>query len=260
MKSLFNFQAIRNRVLSSVAALAVLTIVAFSLQACGGNGDELVSGVGSTSLTDLGGCSTDTQLETTGSTSGSQDLWESKKVIFTFVVSTDASGNLVLADLNNVVVTTTEFNAKLQQLPKDGVSAIELRIADEATMSEISPDQVQTDWEYTTRVGCYFLRISWEKHDIRSCINRNVWHLGILLKNTCSGRDITNIHACAWWQNGPQVGLYDSFNGWCVTTVGTFTAIREKLKVALAIVGITGFTAYIISSVGATVIVGAFAL
>lgn len=258
MKSTQLFLKLRIRNLFFV--LAVTGCLIF-VQACGGSGDQAVTAAKLAAPQVSDGCSS--LLPTRGLAVGDLNQksdWDNKRVISAFLLSADQRGNIVKTDLKGNIISDSVFKTAVRNLPKDGVSAIELRITDEVALSTLTQDQLQTDWEVKKSLGCYFIRISWEKHLVKGCINKDVWHLGLILKNTCSNRDILNAHACVWWQNGPQFGLYDSFSGWCATTVGTFTAIRDKLKVVLAVVGITGFTAYVISTFGASVIVAAFAI
>lgn len=79
--------------------------------------------------------------------------------------------------------------------------------------------------------GKYYYDFRWEKHMIYGCINRDVWHLNLHLKDTTPPeREIVNFHLCVWWDNGPQFGIYNSANGACAKTPGKFSAIRYKIQ------------------------------
>jgi len=128
----------------------------------------------------------------------------------------------------------------------DGVVLSEERISELASVSAGSRDAIafvvdatspakegETNTEAQFRTSNYFCKIYWNKHYVGSCIKRDTWHLNLLISDTRTGREVFNSHLCGWWQNGPQFGIYNSANGFCKTTRGGFTAIKNAIQEAI---------------------------
>lgn len=109
-------------------------------------------------------------------------------------------------------------------------------------------------------VGNYWCDVRWEYHYVGSCIQRNLWHLQLHIKNGQQNYDIFNLHMCVWWENGPQFGAYNSANGWCANTRGTYTRIRDTVANALRSQGFSNSVAYSIAAATAVIVVIAFGL
>lgn len=112
------------------------------------------------------------------------------------------------------------------------------------------------------RMGKYYYDFRWEKHMIYGCINRDVWHISLHLKDTTPPeREIVNLHLVVWWDNGPQFGIYNSANGACAKTEGKFTAIRNKINDFLSrMTPMPSWACYSIAYTAAVVVVVIFAL
>lgn len=154
-------------------------------------------------------------------------------------------------------ITAEQFAGEIQNLPQDGKSAIDLVVLD-----PITADTPIDGRDIKFSVGNYFVRISWEKHFLGACINRDVWHLGFLVNDKRNGRLLFDGHLCVWWEKGsPQFGLYNSAgNKWCRTTRGKFTEIKGKIFEAMMYIGLGYAASQTISSIGAGTVVAAFAL
>lgn len=155
--------------------------------------------------------------------------------------------------LDGKVLSPDEFSKAFAALPKDSDKSIGIHVLDKGPAT---PGQLQADW---VRIGCLWMDVRWEWGYIPGCIKRVGWHLNFHIKDACTDREIFNLHAAGWRDNGPQFGLYESARGWCWRSTGTWTAIRDKFMGAFAAVGITGFAAYVLSDICAGVCVGAFA-
>ncbi len=79
-------------------------------------------------------------------------------------------------------------------------------------------------------VGKYWCKIHWDKHYVGDCIKRDCWHLNLLVNDSSTGKEVFNAHLCGWWQNGPQFGIYNSASGYCKTTRGKFTDIKNAIQ------------------------------
>ncbi len=99
------------------------------------------------------------------------------------------------------------------------------------TISDAPEGEANTEAQF--RAGNYFCKMHWDKHYVGSCIRRDTWHLNLLISDTRTGREVFNSHLCGWWQNGPQFGIYNSANGFCKTTRGGFTAVKNAIQEAI---------------------------
>lgn len=115
-------------------------------------------------------------------------------------------------------------------------------------------------WSVAATVGCYRMMVRWEYGYTGSCVRRNGNHLNFQIRNWCSNQDVCNLHVVGWWENGPQAGIYNSANGWCAQSRGTFTEIRDAIFRAMVAVGIGAGVAWALSYVAALITIPAFAL
>lgn len=116
-------------------------------------------------------------------------------------------------------------------------------------------------------IGNYEITFTWHKHPLYGCINRDVWHAGFLIKNNAAKWVICDIHVAAWWQNGPQIGVYvtrgedwHTSQLYCTTTRGSFTAVRDAICEALKRVQIPSLYAYLMATAIAVILIPIFAL
>jgi hypothetical protein len=191
---------------------------------------------------------------------GTTIQWDQKVPIWKLYVQPYTNGQKpTFYDSSFQKVSDARVRQMIESLPKNNVSALELAIL-KPLPRDYSNDPVRPMWGF--QVGCYYVRLSWEIHYVGSCIGRNNWHLGFMVKNVCANpeRMILNAHACVWWQNGPQFGLYNSANGWCAQSRGTWTEIRDRVYAGLAAVGVGGFVGYVIADVSTGIVVFAFGL
>ncbi len=153
-------------------------------------------------------------------------------------------------------ISADDLKAAFAALPKDPNKSVGIQILNEAPPA---PGTAQSRY---VQVGCLWMDVRWEEGPVSKCFKLQgvQWHLNFHFKNACSNQDYFNIHAKAWWDNGPQFGLYESVRQWCFRSVGKWTAIRGKFMEALAAAGVTGVAAYVISDISAGVCVAAFAL
>ncbi|HZG43143.1 MAG TPA: hypothetical protein VEY93_09285 [Longimicrobium sp.] len=100
-------------------------------------------------------------------------------------------------------------------------------------------------------VGTYFYRLSAESGYIGGCIRKhNVPHLGLLLKDKITGRQIVNLHLCSWVENGRRCfGVYNSAgNGWCQKVCApTRKQMQDILTAALIAAGMVAIVAAVVS-------------
>jgi hypothetical protein len=161
-------------------------------------------------------------------------------------------------DANNAEMSAQTLSSMIQSIPKDGSSAMQINVlaASAADASLAAQPKVGVGFP----VGCYYIRISWEQGYVGGCIKRNdQWHLGFTVRNNCKETMPFNGHLCGWWQNGPQFGIYNSANGWCAQSRGTFTEIKNKIAAGLVAAGIVSWLADSIADTVAGVTVSAFA-
>lgn len=154
-------------------------------------------------------------------------------------------------------ITQAELSAAFLALPKDENKSIGIEILNQkpAAPGSLTPKS-------PVFVGCLMMDVRWENGPVSKCFKLagTQWHLNFHFRNWCTNRDYFNLHAKAWWDNGPQFGLYESERDWCFRSVGKWTAIRDKFMASLALVGVTGMVAYVISDISAGITVAAFAL
>lgn len=234
-----------NLILALVMSLALLIPVIFMAAGCGGNKTNL-----SSSLED--------ECPSCTNNIGTVDSFPSdvtRTAAFMLYYPTEDGEPEYYAE-DGTPVTKDVFQAALQAMPKDPSKSIGLALLEERPSGPLEEHDQTRAWS----IGCYWFDIRWEKHYVGSCIKRDTWHLQFHIRNKCQNREIFNSHLCAWWQNGPQFGIYESTRGFCAQSRGTFTEIRGKIIGALAVVGITGTIAYIIANTAAGVTVAAFAL
>lgn len=223
----------------------------------------LIDGCGSASssssrLSEAGGCPTCSAGagDATGTT---QPLPTSVKRIATFLAykaSADAPTQYYASD--GSPLTPGEFSQQLQKLPKDSNKSIGVEVVNQPPPAP-KPGEAHPNY---VRIGCLWMDVRWEEGPVSRCFNLAgvQWHLNFHFRNACSNTEIFNLHAKAWWDNGPQFGLYESAHGWCFNSTGKFTAIRDKFMGMLGLIGITGLAAYLIADISAGVVVAAFAL
>lgn len=109
-------------------------------------------------------------------------------------------------------------------------------------------------------VGCWRIMVRWENGYVGSCIRRKTWrHLNFHVRNSCGNYDLANFHLVGWLENGPQVGIYNSTNGWCAQSRGTWSGIRDTVYKALLAAGLSGGVAWVISNIIAGMAIPAFA-
>jgi len=153
-------------------------------------------------------------------------------------------------------ITQAELSQALLALPKDPNKSVGIQIVNQKPPAPgtVKPQYVQ--------VGCLWMDVRWENGPVGNCFKLAgvQWHLNFHFKNACNNHEYFNLHAKAWWDGGPQFGLYESTSGWCARGGVKYSDIRSKFMEALALVGVGGLAAYIISDVSAGVVVAAFAL
>lgn len=81
-----------------------------------------------------------------------------------------------------------------------------------------------------TVAGRYRCMVRWERGYVGGCIKRNGWHLNLHIRDIKANRDVLNSHMMGWGENGPQFGIYNSANGYCATSRGKFTAIKDAIQ------------------------------
>ena len=155
------------------------------------------------------------------------------------------------------LITHDEFIVALKALPRDPTKSIGLNLL----QSQPTIDQA-TGRFVKIPFTCLGFDIRWEYGSVSTCFKLagQQWHLNIQFRNTCRNIEYFNVHAMAWWDNGPQFGLYESVHNWCFRSVGKWTAIRDKFLLLEGDVGVTGWGADVAADVEADVVVGAFAL
>jgi hypothetical protein len=163
-------------------------------------------------------------------------------------------GNVTYFDKQNTIISQENFLESVKLLPQDSNYAISIQVLDEDPSSNIKARMPP--------LGCIWIDVRWEKHYVGGCINRNAWHINFHIRDKCTKNspDLFNMHVVVWWENGPQMGLYNSANGWCAQSRGTFTEIRQLFINAFATVGVTGTTAYVLAQLAASITSTAFAL
>lgn len=153
------------------------------------------------------------------------------------------------------VIGPLEVSQLLQGLPQDGTSGIEVKLDLSASEDPNSRAWIPIPWT------CYGVVLNWHSGYVAGCIKRNLRHININVQNRCSGGMLFDAHACSWWQNGPQFGIYVSGpRTWCGTTRGGYTAVRDTLANALKAVGFSAAVAAAISAATAPVLVPALGL
>ncbi len=124
---------------------------------------------------------------------------------------------------------------------------------------EVISGIVAPNWDYKTFVGDYFIRVSIEKHFLGSCIRRNVWHAGALVRHVPSNTMVFNLHVASWWDTWkPCFAVYESKRGFCwnVCRYPTWDAIVAIIYAAIA-AGIVWWLAWAVAGAIATGVVGA---
>jgi hypothetical protein len=114
-----------------------------------------------------------------------------------------------------------------------------------------SLDRARTQaWELKGSIGNYFYRLSQESGSIGGCIKKaNVPHVGLLLKDKRTDREIVNLHLCSWIENGRRCfGIYNSATEFCQKVCGpTRSQMQSMLKAALVAAGIGVLVAAVIA-------------
>lgn len=65
-------------------------------------------------------------------------------------------------------------------------------------------------------VGCYVLIIDWHSHYVGGCIQKNIRHLNIHVRNGCSNTGLFDLHVTGWREGRtPVLALYNSYSKWC---------------------------------------------
>jgi hypothetical protein len=106
--------------------------------------------------------------------------------------------------------------------------------------------------EFKGSIGTYFYRLSAEPGTIGGCINQvNVPHLGFLLKDRITDRQIVNLHLASWIESGRRCfGVYNSATGWCKKICApNRRQMQGLLAEALVAVGVSSVIATILSQV-----------
>lgn len=87
------------------------------------------------------------------------------------------------------------------------------------TITEVAPNRVEPDWDFKTRIGPYFIRVGIEKHFLGSCIRRDVWHAGALVRDVPSNTMLFDLHIASWWEGWrPCFAVYESKTRFCWNT------------------------------------------
>lgn len=193
------------------------------LPGCGGNSSECVT------------CSSDD----IGQANNSSIV--TRTIVSSVLAQQDQDGTTHFYTSAGKLLTSDQLTSMIKALPKDETKGMEIKVIPPS----IDPKNPTTDpsrlW-IPIPWTCYGIVLNWEKDYLGGCIKRDVWHLGFQVQNRCQGRMIFNSHAAAWWENGPQFGLYVTPSGWCRTTRGGYTAVRDALKDAMMAAGL-GYTA-----------------
>ena len=119
--------------------------------------------------------------------------------------------------------------------------------------------------EWIIRPSGYVIRISLERGYLGGCINRNVLHLGVLVRRVTpiSSWEMFNGHVAAWsngwWQK--CAAIYESRTGWCKAWCNpTFRDIQGGWYDAFITVGASAAVAWWLATIITPVSVGALAI
>ena len=255
-----------NAVKTALLTLAILVAV-FSA-GCGGSQQNPVTPTASSAVTAPGIVPTTASTENSCPTCSQQgkpdpslvsapDTQFTKKTVIT--VAADPDGGMPkFYDAANKELAPEEAQSLVRKSLVDDRSAVYFKPIVLEKPGVLHPH----DWEYKNQIGCYWFRISWESGYIGSCIHRNSRHLGFTVRNNCNNPTtlVFDGHACGWWENGPQFGLYDSKSGWCRQTRGGFTNIKDTFYAGLLSAGIVWWLAGPIADISAGVAVVALAV
>jgi len=115
---------------------------------------------------------------------------------------------------------------------------------------------------WAVQTNGYYIRFSVENHYLGSCINRNAWHLGVLIKTTNS-KLIFDGHIAAWSEGKWRkcAAIYESRTSWCKAWCNpTYKDIQGGWYDALLAVGVSAAVAWWLASVLTPVSVGCLAI
>ena len=149
-------------------------------------------------------------------------------------------------------LTRDEFQGLVQSMMNNGEAIGEIKVTDKDSPAPGEGTRLT--------IGCYRIMFRGETHYMGSCIRRNTFHIQFQIRNICNQRDVFNAGVANWWQNGPQIGIFEERSGFCAQSRGKWTAIRDNFLRSLAVVGITGSLAYLIANAMASTTVAVFAL
>ena len=208
----------------------LLTMLCCMLPGCGGNKTE--------------GCADCSSSES--GTAISKPI-PTRTIIASFSARQETDGNVRFFRNTGEQISAEEMRNVINSMPKDETKGIEINVLQPT--GDASRLWVPIPWT------CYGIVLNWEKHFLGGCIKRDVWHLGFQVQNRCQGRMIFDSHAAAWWENGPQFGLYVTPSIFCRTTRGGYTAVRDTIRNALLAAGLGASAALIISEFSTPVII-----
>jgi hypothetical protein len=162
------------------------------------------------------------------------------------------SDNLFYFDEQNNPIEKSKFVDSINLLTQDSNQVISIDIL------ESDPGILPKD--NGVYIGNYRLEVRREKGYVAGCIKRNGWHLNFDITNFRNNKQLFNLHVMAWWENGPQVGIYNSANKWCAQSRGTFTDLKNLFFKAFVAAGVTGAVAITLANIAASISVVSFAL
>lgn len=108
--------------------------------------------------------------------------------------------------------------------------------------------------------GCIWFDLRLDNGGVRApCFNGGRNHFNIQLRDRCKNKNLCNIHVTGWWKSGPQIGLWNSTNNWCLTTQGSLGKLRDAIRDVLLAAGATGVVALATAEITAPIIFPALA-
>jgi len=106
-----------------------------------------------------------------------------------------------------------------------------------SAMSSSAVSATAAGWSFRFRIGGYQIRFSLEKHMIYGCINRNAWHVGMMITKLGANPPLIDLHLAAWRdRGGPQLGAYNSgsIGRFCTKTRLDYTRVRRAIYLSSA--------------------------
>lgn len=113
----------------------------------------------------------------------------------------------------------------------------------------VEDNKGKADIEY--KPGRYYIRLSLEKGWIYGCIEKKVWHIGLLVKDAVTNKLFVDIHIASWFDKGPGIGIYNSGQTYpfCINTQAEYGKIKNAVKEILKSQGVPEIVALSIGAV-----------